>query len=209
MNLPLDKKDALKAAAWMQRNFGDKLRAAANGTPFSSNLLISIALQETAQRWLLWINDYDVKTVLARCVFDASGDFPDTHRGAFPRNQLELRRAYGDDITDMLIAEANLMRAMPQPGDHDGYGPARYLYKGYGIFQYDLQNIVKDKVFFEHKLWYQFDNCLSRLMIELRDKFHITQNKWDAVRAYNGSGPRAENYRDNVKQFNLWLAEAA
>jgi hypothetical protein len=209
MNLPLSKKDALRAAEWIKKNYSDKLNAATNGTPFSANLLISIALQETAQRWILWIADYKPAIVLARCVFDASGDFPDTHRGAFPRNQLELRRAYGDTLTNDLIAESNLMRAMPQPGDPDGYHPANYLYKGYGIFQYDLQNVVGDRAFFENKLWYSFDNCLSRAMIELRQKYHITQDKWEAVRAYNGAGPAAENYRENVKQFNLWLAEIA
>ena len=204
--LPISQAQCIKATNWLITNFGDKIKSAVNGTPFTVNHVCAIACQETAQRWLLWIDEYNVDTVLARCVFDASGDMKGTTRNAFPKNKAEFQAKYGEEFTKMLIDEANKMRAMPQPGYKHGYHPADYLYKGYSIFQYDLQNVVTDRAFFEHKLWYQFDNCLSRLMIELRRKYNAKQEVWASIKAYNGAGQAAENYKNNVKQFTEWIA---
>jgi hypothetical protein len=205
-DMPLSKPQCAICTAWMKDNFEDKIIAAVRDTPFDEYLVYAITCQETAQRWQMWINVADAATILQRCVFDASGDFPDTTRGAFPKNKNEFISEYGNILTQMLIDEGNKMRAMPQPGFPHGYSSAAFLYKGYGIFQYDLQHIKTDKSFFADKLWYSIDECLARLIKELNDKWNAHPNDMYAtVKAYNGSGSRAEQYAQRVSQFYTWI----
>jgi len=82
-----------------------------------------------------------------------------------------------------------------------GMDPAQMVYLGYGIFQYDLQYVILDEAFFRDKQWYDFDQCLAPGMKELKSKFASTHDLWDAVRAYNGSGSDAEQYKQNVKYY--------
>jgi hypothetical protein len=205
-DMPLSAKNCLRAATWMKDNFEDKIVAAVENTPFDKELVYAITCQETAQRWLLWVDNFDAETILHRSVFDASGDFPDTSRNAFPKNKAEMIAAFGDELTQMLIDEANEMRAMPQPGFPGGFRSAGYLYKGYGIFQYDLQHVKTDKSFFADKLWYSIDECVARLMNELKLKWSLHVNDmFNTVRAYNGSGTNAEAYAAKVSQFYTWI----
>lgn len=205
-DMPLSRTNCIKAATWLKDNFENKIAAAVENTPFDKELVYAITCQETAQRWLLWINDFDAETILQRSVFDASGDFPDTSRNAFPRNKAEMVGTFGNELTQMLVDEANKMRAMPQPGFPRGFQPADYLYKGYGIFQYDLQHVKTDKSFFADKLWYSIDECVSRLMKELNLKWSLHINDmFNTVRAYNGSGSKAEEYARKVSQFYTWI----
>jgi hypothetical protein len=38
-------------------------------------------------------------------------------------------------------------------------------------------------------------------MKELKGKFAVTHDLWGSVRAYNGSGPHAEQYKMNVRHY--------
>lgn len=203
--LPISKAQAQKAVGWLELNFGEAIKKAVIGTPFKAEYIYGIACQETAYKWLLWIDKYSPTTVLARCVFDASGDMPNTSRSAFPKNKQAFIDKYGSDFTNLLIKESNLQRAMPQPNYPKGFQPAPFLYKGYGIFQYDLQAVVTDEIFFKEKQWYSFDECLKRVMKELNGKYAITKDIYKSIRAYNGSGVAAENYAKNVMQFTQWV----
>ncbi len=200
-DLPVSATNAVKAHNWLQNNFAGDIATAVQGTQYSPQLVSAIFCQETAQRVLLWIDKYDAATILGCCVFDASGDFPNTTRNAFPKNAVAFHDKYGDEFTDMLIAEANKMRKMPQPGKPQGYDDSHYLYKGYGLFQYDLQAVLTDEAFFRNKLWYSFTECLSRLISELNTKAKQSGSLRDTVRRYNGAGQNAENYADNVMEF--------
>jgi hypothetical protein len=160
-----------------------------------------IACQETAFVWLGWLNTLSVNDILARCVFDASGDFPGTQRSAFPRNTNAFRTRYGDEFTQTLIAEANATRALRH------FGSQQWVYKGYGIYQYDLQHVTQDESFFRQKQWYEYDKCLDKLMRELKQKYQATHDLWKAIKAYNGSGPRATAYANNVIQLAHYCSE--
>lgn len=200
--LPLSPKQAIKAHSWLQSNFKQNIDTALLDTDYSPEIVSAIFCQETAQRVLLWVDNYDAETILKRCVFDASGDFPHTTRKAFPKNAGEFKNKYGEEFTNILIDEANKMRAMPQPGNSLGYAKADYLYKGYGLFQYDLQNVLTDEAYFSNKLWYSFDECISRLInhLDVKSKAH-DNDLWQTVKAYNGSGSAAGNYANNVFEF--------
>lgn len=212
--LPIGESAARKATRWLMTHFGDKLRAAGAGTAFGPEILCAIACQETAYFWIPLLEKLEKKAeyqnnpgelrdlIIARCVLDASGDHPDSPRTAFPKNTEAFRKAMGDVFTNMLIKEANDSRALR------GFGPKAWVYKGYGIFQYDLQFVKEDQAFFQERQWYDFGACLARCVGELKRKAASFPNdKWEAVRAYNGAGPRARQYRDNVKQFAKWTAD--
>jgi hypothetical protein len=194
-DLPLSDTQATRVAKWMTDNFDAKLAAAVKGTAFGKKHLCGIVCQETAYVWLGWLKRYDATTILARCVFDASGDASGTSRSAFPKNTAAFKAKYGATFTNMLIGEANFTRKMR------GYGDKQWVYKGYGLFQYDLQKIDPDRSFFEDRKWGSFDECLSRAMAELNEKLKATGDVWTAIERYNGSGPKAVQYRQNVKHF--------
>lgn len=201
MDLPITKKQAQDAANWMKSNFKAHMEEAVSNTPFSVDLLCGIACQETAYFWLNLIDDHPVDEVLARCVLDASGDYPGTSRNAFPKNTEVFRERFGDDFTNMLIDEANQTRELR------GFQPAKWVYKGYGIYQYDLQYVLVDEEFFREKKWCRYNECLDRLMSELKQKYNRHNDLWLAVKAYNGSGHRAEIYMENVKQFTQFCSD--
>lgn len=200
-DLPISRSQALKVTQWMKSNFGTKLVAAVQGTPFSIDHLCAIVCQETAYFWVGFIGTLSPQKIIERCVLDASGDYPGTSRSAFPVNTGAFRARFGDDFTKLLIDEANKTRALRN------YGPKQWVYKGYGLFQYDLQYVKTDEAFFKSKQWYDFDSCLAKATGELKAKYAITGDLWSAIKAYNGSGPRATKYANNVMRFRDWCAE--
>lgn len=201
MPLPLSKTQATKAIAWMKQNFANEMIKAVQGTPFSIDVLCGIACQETASVWINWIDDKNVDEILGLCVFDASGDFPGTKRTAFPRNTAAFRDAYGDEFTDMLINEANRSRK------ERNYSPKNWVYKGYGLYQYDLQFVKVDDAFFRDKRWYSYEHCLEKALRELTDKWKRQKDLFKTIRAYNGSGSAAQEYANNVMIFTSYAKE--
>ena len=201
-SLPISKAGALKCARWLVDNFGPQLAEAARGKAYRVKHLCAIVCQETAYKWLKWTDRHDVETIIARCVLDASGDYPGTRRTAFPVSTAAFRARYDDQLTQMLIEEANKTRRM------QGWSDREWVYKGYGIFQYDLQKVRRDETFFRDRLWYSFATCLDRCCKELDEKLVATRgNLWRAIRAYNGSGPAAGEYAANVRVFTGYCAE--
>lgn len=201
MPLPITKTQAIKSITWLKTNYGNQLNQAVKNTVFTIDTLCGIACQETANVWVSWIGKKTPEEILKLCVFDASGDFPGTQRSAFPKNAAAFRAKYGDVFTNTLIAEANLSRKAR------GFGAAQWLYKGYGIFQYDLQHVINDQAFFEQKQWYNMDKCIEKVMKELNTKWNITHDMFRTIKAYNGSGPRAQEYANNVTIFISYSKE--
>lgn len=198
--LPISLTNARQATRWLMTHFGDRIKAAAAGTPFSPALLCGMVCQETAYVWLKWVttpgSTVTPDEVVARCVLDACGDFPGTSRGAFPKNTAAFYAKYDQAFGDMLVTEANKTRALR------GYGPKNWIYKGYGIFQYDLQAVVEDEDFFRFRQWHDFSLSLQRALKELKAKYKASGGDlWDAVRRYNGGGSAAAAYRNNVREF--------
>lgn len=209
-SLPINETQCRRATRWLMGHFGTRIVTATAGTPFSPAVLCGIVCQETAYFWLPLLEKLEktpewkdrpeelAEMLVARCVLDASGDYPGTSRSAFPKNTAAFQKDYGAAFTTMLIAEANQTRALR------GFSRKDWVYKGYGIFQYDLQFVKSDEAYFRDRKWYDFNVCLTRVMMELKEKFKIHKELWEAVRAYNGGGAAARQYRDNVKQFTPW-----
>lgn len=186
---------------WLSTNFHSELAAAVASTPFSIALLCAIACREAGIYWLPLTPRRPAAEILGLCVYDASGDVAGAPRSAFPVNTAQFRLAYGDAFTRLLITETNKARAAR------GLNPAAMVYKGYGIFQYDLQHVRADEAFFREKRWYSFSECVRRAVAELTAKFQATGDIQKAVRAYNGSGPRAEQYARDVMRLLPYCEE--
>jgi hypothetical protein len=200
---PINRLQAIKASDWLKRNFGQQIADAVTDTPYSVDHICGIACQETAYVWLAHDKELSPEEICAICVLDGSGDFKpaENPRSAFPRNTAAFRAKYGDEFTDMLIAEGNKSRKIR------GMGPVDWIYKGYGIFQYDLQFVRDDEQFFRQKLWYDFGECLKRLMKELKRVWNDYNDLFAAIKAYNGSGKRAEVYAQNVIAYAGFAGE--
>ncbi|MGB5026598.1 MAG: hypothetical protein WBO44_14680 [Saprospiraceae bacterium] len=198
-DLPLSRNKCLLTAEWLELHYGDKFVEAVKGTPFTKELLHAIACQETALYFYNWTKDYTPDEILGRCVFDATGDMNGS-RSTFPKNTAAFIEKYGQEIANLLIAEANKTRAMR------GFGPKQWVYAGYGIFQYDIQSILTDEAFFLQKQWYEMEHCIEKVMNELMSKWTTHPNDlFKTIKAYNGSGPKAEKYANNVLQFLAWI----
>lgn len=195
MPLPISITQAKAVAKWLKTNFAAEMAAAAPNAPVDSNLLCAIACQEAACYWLEWTTRYTPAQIVAHCVFDASGDVPSAPRSAKPKNTAQCRKDLGAAFTDDMIAEANAMRKMR------GMKPAQIVYKGYGIFQYDLQFAYSDFDFFKSHKWRSFSECATRAAKELSANYAKYKDLRTAVRAYNGKGAKAEQYADNVMEF--------
>lgn len=195
--LPISLQQAKKVCDFLLANFDQQFTQATIGTVFNKKHLVAIACQETAYMWINWIGKYDATTILRRCVLDGTGDTSDTigQRAAFPKNKEQFIIKFSQSTLDMLIKEGNLTRQLR------GLNAATILYKGYGLFQYDLQFILTDEDFFLKKQWYSIDECLKRVMKELNNKYDISHDLKTSIRMYNGRGKRAENYANNVMQF--------
>ena len=193
---PISQAQAVQAITWLKSNFGQQIADAVKDTHYLVDNICGIACQETAYFWLNFIDTLSPQDICARCVLDASGDAPDTHRSAFPRNTDAFRNTYGPERTQMLIDEANLTRKLRK------FQPQNWVYKGYGIFQYDLQFVEVDPDFFFQKRWYDFSACLDRVMRELRRTWTQYGDIFDAIRAYNGSGHSASVYAQNVLAYS-------
>src|ERR1044072_4536607 len=177
----------IKAITWFKNTFADDINQRIQSTPYSLDFITASAVKETSVKWVNWIDKYDTQTILARCVFDPSGDYPGTFRQAFPRNKHAFEERYPITLSDMLIHEYNLTRVMPQDAKGTRFSPAEFLPKGFGIFQYDLQNIVTDEEFFTKKLWYNFSDCLGRVINILDEKRNVSNDIRTIAKHYNGS----------------------
>lgn len=202
MDLPMGRDRAQQLARWLKINYGRQIDVAVADTPFSTAIACAIACKETGIYLLDFIQNMAADDAIARCVFDASGDAAGTSRRPFPRNTAAFRSVYGDDFAAMLIKEANKSRSLR------GLDAAQWVYKGYGLFQYDLQHVRADEAFFRDKRWFKFDECLARLISELTEKFKKKGDVMSAIQAYNGSGPKSVVYRSHVEQLIRFCEEA-
>ncbi len=199
LDLPINYNQCIKCSNWMNTHFGEKFNAALIDSPFRKEILYAIVCQETAIYWQKWIEDHTPDEILARCVFDANGDVNGT-RKAFPKNTAAFVEKYGQVVANNLIEEANTTRKWR------GFDPKNWVYAGYGIFQYDIQFIVSDELFFTQKGWHSIDECIKRVMKELETKWKAhPDNLFETIKAYNGRGAAADNYAKNVFQFLSWI----
>lgn len=156
----------IRAIGWFKEQFRDKVNAAITGTPFSLDLLVAIAMQETYYIWGNLYSTLSIDEVLKLC----TGDTLDTpRRSAFPKDKAELlAHDKGDEMFAVaraaLEAVANFVPSFKDVADSS---PNKFC-RGYGIFQLDLQFFKNNPDYFLQKKWYGFDECLAQCVNELK-----------------------------------------
>jgi hypothetical protein len=204
----------LEAIEWFKAQFGAAAMQSLHGTPFSLDMATAIAMQETyGDCWGLLYKTKTAAQVLPFCVGDTI-DSPG--RSAFPQNKSDLcQTPSGQQMFD--IAHQALVNI-------GQYNPAYALVAknpnkfchGYGIFQYDIQFFRSDPDFFLQFEWYDFEQCLARLLKELNAALHraygankATLNDdemmyvaiaYNAGRVNVGGGPK-QGYKDGSGKF--------
>ena len=156
-------KDALR---WFKETFGRELAEAAAGTPYSVDLLVAIAAQETGEIWAPLRNKLPVAELLAICV----GDTLDFNKGrvAFPKTREHLVAEPRGEEMFRIAHDALVAMARHVPGyDKVARLPNKFCH-GYGIFQYDLQFFLTDPDYFLLGRWREFRHSLGKCLLELR-----------------------------------------
>ena len=151
---------------WFKENFHPPTEAAIAGTPFTLDLLVAIACQETGHIWsVLRKKPLTLDQILALCVGDTL-DAP--NRSAFPKTKTALlAQPRGDDM--FRIAR----KALEDMAEHiPGFpvsNPNKFCH-GYGMFQYDLQFFLEDPDYFLEKRYEKFGETLAKCVKELTAK---------------------------------------
>ena len=157
--------DALR---WFKETFGQDLAKGVAGTPFSVDLLVAIAAQETgAEIWAPLRNKLALPELLAICV----GDTLDADKGrvAFPRTSAAPRdgAARRRNVSHRARCAGVDGRRMCRPTAKVAKLPHKFCH-GYGIFQYDLQFFLTDPDYFLQRRWREFHFSLGKCLEELR-----------------------------------------
>ncbi len=182
-----------EAVTWFKGEFGDRITTALGGTPFSSNLLTAVAMQETYYIWGDLYRRLPAGEVLKLCVGDTL-DSP--KRSVFPKNKADL----------LSVPRGGEMFAVARGAlESLGEYSSRYFEvakankdkfcHGFGIFQYDIQFFRTNPDYFLERRWYNFEDCLAVCITELkaalrrtygRDKTSLTDQEMVYVAiAYN------------------------
>lgn len=183
------------AIQWLDACFGEEVHQAVP-SPFTASDLYGIICQETAYFWLPFLERLTPKSIISRCVLDGSGDVAGTTRRDFPNNTAEFIRKFGKRFAEILIKEGNQTRKLR------GMRPWSKIYKGYGIFQYDLRFVLIDEDFFRECQWHDFNASLLKCIGALERTYALCGTVPEAIRVYSGTGRRAEMYADNVSHYS-------
>lgn len=157
----------IDAIRWFKTEFGKKIDKAVQGTPFSPDLLVAIACQETGYLWNTLRKKMPTTQVLALCVGDVI-DAP--RRTAFPTNKADLLKHPQGAAMFALGRQALLdMAAHIASYQPSAKIPTKFC-RGYGVFQYDLQFLKTDPDYFLLQRYKDFDASLGKALQELRAK---------------------------------------
>ena len=197
------------ATKWLLDNFSSELKSKVDGTEISLALACAVACQESAYTWYDNAHFMTGRTpvdMMRLLVLDNVSP-----RNAFPKDTTAFRNdARFGKLTPALIAVSDDSRRAR------GYAPTGNLLYGYGLFQYDLQNIKSDAAFWEESLpgvptpglWGDIGACAERFVSELMNKIkHHPGDLKAAVAAYNGRGINAQAYAEIVLKFRDLAAQ--
>ncbi|HEV8582476.1 MAG TPA: hypothetical protein VGX68_25700 [Thermoanaerobaculia bacterium] len=157
------------AIRWFKTNFHNQIETAAQGTPFTVDMLTAIACQETGHIWNVLRNKLGSPAeVLALCVGDSIDDTGG--RKAFPKNKAELlARPNGQRMFD--IARKGLVdMAKFIPGFKKVVTNPNKFCHGFGIFQYDLQFFTEEPDYFLQQRYATFEGSVAKAIAELKAK---------------------------------------
>lgn len=151
---------------WFLTTFGQRISHTISSHPFSTGMLVGIAMQETGYLWKGIRKATKTETeFLAMCVGDTLG--AKAGRRAFPVNRRQLEKVT-DGKQMFQLARASLERlAKINSGYHRAASDPDKFCRGFGVFQLDLQYFRDDPDYFLNEGWTDFDACLAKAVQEL------------------------------------------
>lgn len=156
---------------WFKENFHAEVETAIANTPFTLDLIVALACQETGDVWpILRKKPLTVDQILALCVGDTIDFNPASGKGrkAFPRNKAALLAVPRGDEMFAIARQALLDVAQQIPGFP--VSNSNKFCHGYGMFQLDLQFFKEDPDYFLEKRYEKFGETLGKSIGELTDK---------------------------------------
>jgi hypothetical protein len=162
----------LEDMKWFKENFHAEVEQAIAETPFTLDLMVALACQETGHIWSVLRRrpNLTLERILALCVGDTIDFNPATGKGrkAFPRNKAALLAVpRGDAMFDIarkaLVDMAQFIPGFPVSNSNK-------FCRGYGMFQLDLQFFKEDPDYFLEKRYEKFSETLARCIGELTSK---------------------------------------
>jgi hypothetical protein len=165
--------DMQLAIGWFKKQFAAEITSAVQGTPFHSDFLTALALQESYEIWGRAYTTKSVPEVLAICVGDIL-DAPARNPHAFPQNRAALQRAPNGPQM-FKIARQALIDMAQVATEYQKYlkNPNKFCH-AFGIFQYDIQAFTHDSGYFLNKQWGDFQACLAKCLMELHAAWSAT-----------------------------------
>jgi len=161
---------------WFKEQFGEKMKADLEGTPFSIDFMTALACQETGEIWpILRKKDLSLDRIVELCVGDTIDFNPTTGKGrrAFPRNKAALVAVpNGQKMFD--IARAALVEMAEFIPSYRGAASKEHKFcHGFGVFQFDLQffesgHPESEPDYFLERQYADFNTCLRKALKELR-----------------------------------------
>ena len=157
---------------WFKENFHTEVEAAIVSTPFTLDLLVALACQETGHIWSVLRKkpSFTVDQILVLCVGDTIDFNPATGKGrtAFPKTRADLiAKPKGDEM--FKIARKGLEDMAKHIPGFPVSNPNKFCH-GFGMFQYDLQFFLKEPDYFLEKRYEKFSETLGKAVEELRAK---------------------------------------
>jgi hypothetical protein len=153
---------------WFKQQFQGKITPLIANGPFSLDLITAIACQETGEVWhALRKSTISVDRLLELCV----GDTLDGSNGrkAFPTTKEALvSEPRGNEMFDIARKALEDMAQYVPGYKAVGAKPNKFCH-AFGIFQYDLQFFKKEPDYFLNKSYANFDECLNKCLVELRE----------------------------------------
>jgi hypothetical protein len=156
---------------WFKENFHAEVETAIANTPFTLDLIVALACQETGDVWpILRKKPLTVDQILALCVGDTIDFNPANGKGrkAFPRNKAALLAVPRGDEMFAIARQALLDVAQQIPGFP--VSNSNKFCHGYGMFQLDLQFFKEDPDYFLEMRYEKFGETLGKSIGELTDK---------------------------------------
>jgi len=157
---------------WFKENFHAEVETAIANTPFTLDLMVALACQETGDVWPILRNkpNLTLDQILALCVGDTIDFNPNTGKGrtAFPKTKAALLAVPKGDQMFAVARQALVSVAAQIPG-FPVSNPNKFCH-GFGMFQLDIQFFKDDPDYFLEKRYEKFDQTLGKCLGELTEK---------------------------------------
>lgn len=181
---------------WFKQEFQPAIETAVAGTPFSIDMIVAFACQETGGIWpILRRQGLPTARILELCVGDTIDGTSTGGRRAFPKDKAELlAMTHGDRMFE--IARQGLVDMAGYISAYRGSAsrPDKFCH-GFGIFQLDLQFFKTDPDYFLERRYADFGAALAKCVAALsaalkrlgwQAKTSLTEDEMAAVAiAYN------------------------